>query len=92
MEDIGLIYRRGAFDLFLGGKKISRSAHPGQRVEEGIAPERIVEVVEQIVAEYKARAHVDERFHKFFKRVGVVAGYKHEEYVAPLVIESACGD
>lgn len=92
LEDIGLVYRRGAFDLFLGGKRISRSAHPGQRVEEGILPEQIVEVVEGIVAEYKAKGHVDERFHKFFKRVGVVAGYKHEEYVAPLVIESACGD
>ncbi|MGE5703410.1 MAG: precorrin-3B C(17)-methyltransferase [Clostridia bacterium] len=92
LEDIGLVYRRGAFDLFLGGKRISRSAHPGQRVAEGIPPEEIVETVERIVAEYKAKGHVDERFHKFFKRVGQVSGYKHEDYVAPLVIESACGE
>ncbi|WP_139488620.1 precorrin-3B C(17)-methyltransferase [Brevibacillus dissolubilis] len=92
MEDIGLVYRRGAYDLFLGGKRIGRNAHPGQRVAEGVPADQIIEVVEQVVMEFKKRGHIDERFHKFFKRVGRIGEFEHEDYVAPLVIDSVCGD
>lgn len=91
-EDIAMVYRRGKFDLFLGGKAIGRNAHPAQRVAEGLEPEELVSAVEQILAHYKDKGHPDERFHKFFKRVGDVAGFHHEDYIAPLVIESVCGD
>ena len=60
---------------------------------EGIDPADLVETVGRIVQEYKQKGYPDERFHKFFKRVGEVAGYHHEEYAAPLVIEpAACGE
>ena len=41
-EDIGIVYRKGKFDLFLGAKTVGRTAHPGQPVAEGIEPEQIV--------------------------------------------------
>ena len=46
-EDIGIVYRKGAFDLFLGAKTAGRNAHPGQIVAEGISPDQIVGVVER---------------------------------------------
>jgi precorrin-3B C17-methyltransferase len=91
-EDIGLVYRKGKYDLFIGGKTIGRNAHPAQPVAEGISEEQIVGVMEQIIEEYHTHGHPNERFHKFFKRVGVVAGFKHEEYVEPVVVDAVCGD
>ncbi|MCR8994115.1 precorrin-3B C(17)-methyltransferase [Brevibacillus laterosporus] len=92
MEDIGLVYRRGAYDVFLGGKRIGRNAHPGQRIAEGIPEEQIIGLVERIVDEYKTKGHIEERFHKFFKRTGQVLEYRYQEFVAPLQIEEPCGD
>ncbi|MDN9008701.1 precorrin-3B C(17)-methyltransferase [Brevibacillus laterosporus] len=92
MEDIGLVYRRGAYDVFLGGKRIGRNAHPGQRIAEGVPEDQIIGLVERIVDEYKAKGHIEERFHKFFKRTGQVLEYRYQEFVAPLQIEEPCGD
>jgi precorrin-3B C17-methyltransferase len=91
-EDIGIVYRRGKFDLFLGAKTVGRNAHAGQPVAEGIEPEQLVETVERIVNQYISNAHPNERFHKFFKRVKQVEGYDYRE-VPVLVIDNAvCGD
>lgn len=91
-EDIAVVYRRGSYDLFLGGKAIGRNAHPAQRVAEGIAADELVDTIGRILTEYKEKGYADERFHKFFKRLGVVAGFEHEDYVSPLQIESVCGE
>lgn len=90
-EDIGIVYRRGKYDLFFGGKKIGRNAQVAKRVAEGLDPDRLVAVVEQTVRSYQEQAYPNERFHKFFQRVGEIAGFRYtEEKVA---IESlACGD
>ncbi|MGM0884878.1 MAG: precorrin-3B C(17)-methyltransferase [Bacillota bacterium] len=92
MEDIGIVYRKGGYDLFLGGKQIGRNAHAGQNVVEGIPADRIVETVEQVVKEFTEKGHPGERFHKFFKRVGQVAGFTHTEYIAPVIVDAVCGD
>ncbi|XJZ29061.1 precorrin-3B C(17)-methyltransferase [Bacillota bacterium Lsc_1132] len=92
-EDIGIIYRKGAFDLFLGAKIAGRSAYPGQIVAEGIAPEEIVGVVEQIVQEYKQKAYPNERFYKFFKRVKRIQGFEYQDITPKIQIEAAiCGE
>ncbi|MFK0524947.1 precorrin-3B C(17)-methyltransferase [Paenibacillus illinoisensis] len=92
LEDIGIVYRKGGYDLFLGGKKFGRNAHPAQPVAEGIPGDQIGGIVERIVAEYKEKGHPNERFHKFFKRVGVIQGFRHVD--APLTVEvnPVCGD
>ncbi|PZD96135.1 precorrin-3B C(17)-methyltransferase [Paenibacillus sambharensis] len=91
-DDIGIIYRRGKFDLFLGAKPVGRNAHAGQPVAEGIEPSQLVATIERIVTAFAEQGHPNERFHKFFKRVKKVAGYEYRE-VPVLVIEDAvCGD
>lgn len=92
LEDIGVVYRKGGYDLFLGGKKFGRNAHPAQSVAEGLSEEQIAAVVEQVVAEYKEKGHPNERFHKFFKRVGVVAGFRHEDAPVAVEVNVVCGD
>ncbi|MGD8189573.1 precorrin-3B C(17)-methyltransferase [Brevibacillus ginsengisoli] len=90
-EDIGLVFRRGKFDLFLGAKNVGRNAYAGTMVEEGIDPDQIVSVVERIVSRFKQEAFPNERFHKYFKRKGNVEGYVYQEQKV-LLEEAACGD
>lgn len=91
-EDIGIVYRKGKFDLFLGAKTVGRNAHSGLPVAEGISAEEIVPLVERIVARYKQEAFPNERFHKFFQRVGEIEGYKWREPAKAEIETAACGD
>lgn len=92
-DDIGMVYRQGAFDLFLGGKTVGRTAHPGQIVAEGIDPARIVDMVEAIIEDYKERAYPNERFYKFFKRVKQIRGFNYVDITPVLQIaEAPCGE
>ncbi|MFB5266822.1 precorrin-3B C(17)-methyltransferase [Paenibacillus enshidis] len=92
LEDIGIVYRKGGYDLFLGGKKFGRNAHPAQPVAEGIPADQIADIVEGIVSEFKEKGHPNERFHKFFKRVGVVGGFRHEDAPVTVEVNPVCGD
>ncbi|MEO2207665.1 precorrin-3B C(17)-methyltransferase [Paenibacillus pabuli] len=92
LEDIGIVYRKGGYDLFLGGKKFGRNAHPAQPVAEGIPGDQIGGMVERIVAEYKEKGHPNERFHKFFKRVGVIQGFRHVDAPVTVEVNPVCGD
>jgi cobalt-factor III methyltransferase len=91
-EDIGIVFRKGKFDLFLGAKTVGRNAHVGIPVAEGIAPEEIVPLIERIVARYKRDAFPNERFHKFFQRVGEIEGFVWREPAAPKIENAVCGD
>lgn len=91
-EDIGIVYRKGAFDLFLGAKVVSRTAHPGVYVAEGIPPERVVPMLTRIVEEYRESGHPNERFFKYFKRVGEIEGFMHRDMPVPDVEPMPCGE
>jgi precorrin-3B C17-methyltransferase len=91
-EDIGIIYRKGKFDLFLGAKTVGRNAHVGQPVAEGIEPDEIVGLMERIMHKYKEEGHPNERFHKFFKRVKEIEGFKHQDAPVQVLVDAACGD
>ncbi|GIO04186.1 hypothetical protein J31TS6_02140 [Brevibacillus reuszeri] len=91
-EDIGIVFRKGKFDLFLGAKTVGRNAHSGLQVAEGIPKEEIVSLVERIVARFKKEAFPNERFHKYFQRVGVIEGYKWREPAKEEIENAACGD
>ncbi|MGP7817192.1 precorrin-3B C(17)-methyltransferase [Niallia sp. 01092] len=92
-EDIGIVYRKGAFDLFLGAKTVGRNAHSGQIVAEGISPDEIVRIVEAVIQEYKEKAHPNERFHKFFKRIKNIQGFQYQDITPKMqVAEAPCGD
>ncbi|PWI58736.1 precorrin-3B C(17)-methyltransferase [Sulfoacidibacillus thermotolerans] len=91
LEDIGIVYRKGKFDLFLGGKTTGRTACAAKLMAEGIPANQIVNLVEQIVNEYSEQAFPSERFHKFFARVGIVAGFSYDKTTAPVVVDTVCG-
>lgn len=92
-EDIGLVYRQGKFDLFIGAKPVGRTAHAGQIVEESIEPDRVLDLVESIINEFKEKGHPNERFFKFFKRVGTVKEYEYKDITPKMEIAPApCGD
>lgn len=92
-EDIGIVFRKGRFDLFLGAKTVGRTAHAGQPVAEGIEPDKIVEVIEKIIYEYKEKGHPNERFFKYFKRVRNIHGFTYKDMTPKIEIEPApCGD
>ncbi|MDQ0915773.1 precorrin-3B C(17)-methyltransferase [Paenibacillus sp. V4I5] len=91
-QDIGIVYRKEKFDLFLGGKTVGRNAHAAQPVAEGIDPGELVELVGRIVERYQKEGHPNERFHKFFKRVKEIEGYRHQEMVGFVIENAICGD
>ncbi|MGO4886989.1 precorrin-3B C(17)-methyltransferase [Anaerobacillus sp. MEB173] len=91
-DDIGIVFRKGKFDLFLGAKTIGRNAHVGQPVAEGIEREKIVPTLLAIIKQYEQEAIPNERFYKFFKRVGQVQGYPYREVPAQVVVDAVCGD
>ncbi|SEB13660.1 precorrin-3B C17-methyltransferase [Thalassobacillus cyri] len=92
-DDIGIVYRKGKFDLFLGAKTVGRTAHPGQPVAEGIEPDKIVDLLEKIIQEFKEKGHPNEKFYKFFKRVGDVQGFKYKNVTPKIEVEPApCGE
>lgn len=90
-EDIGLVFRKGKFDLFLGGKTTGRNAGPGQRVAEGIPAEQMPDLLERIVVQYRERAFPGERFHKFFARVGQIEGFNHQTRSQVVAADAVCG-
>ena len=93
MEDIGIVFRKGKFDLFLGAKPVGRTAHPGQPVAEGIEPDQLVELITNIVDEYKQNAHPNERLFKYFKRAKQIQGYPYQDMAPKIKIEPApCED
>lgn len=93
MEDIGLVFRKGKVDIFLGAKPVGRTAHPGQFIEEGVEPEKALEIVRRIVNEYKEHAHPNERLFKYFRRKKSLAGYVYKDIEPKLNIEPIpCAD
>ena len=93
MDDIGIVFRKGKFDLFLGAKPVGRTAHPGQPVAEGIEPEQLVELITDIVGEYKQNAHPNERLFKYFKRSKKIQNFSYQDIAPKINIEPApCED
>lgn len=90
-EDIGLVFRKGKFDLFLGGKTTGRNAGPGQRVAEGVPADQVPLLLERMVSAYRKNAFPGERFHKFFARIGELEGFVHKDHVPPVVADAVCG-
>lgn len=92
-DDIGIVYRKKKFDLFIGAKPVGRTAHAAQPVVEGVAPQDLVPLVTQIIDEYKENAHPNERLFKYFKRVKRILNYDYQDMSCKIEVEPApCGD
>ncbi|MFK2824105.1 precorrin-3B C(17)-methyltransferase [Bacillus sp. B190/17] len=92
-DDIGIVFRRGKFDLFLGAKTVGRTAHAGQPVAEGVEPDALIPLLENIIAEYREKGHPNERLFKYFKRVKRIQNFEYRDIEPKINLEPApCGD
>lgn len=92
-DDIGIVFRKGKFDLFIGAKPVGRTAHAAQPVVEGIEPDALIPLVTAIIEEYKANAHPNERLFKYFKRVKKILQFDYQDMSCKIKVEPApCGD
>nr|WP_232381067.1 precorrin-3B C(17)-methyltransferase [Paenibacillus tianjinensis] len=72
LEDIGVVYSRGSYELYLGGKKTGRGAHAGSLVREDMNEDEAVEAVAAVVEQYRNKGKANERFFSFFESMGSV--------------------
>ncbi|MEH7332173.1 precorrin-3B C(17)-methyltransferase [Neobacillus drentensis] len=92
-DDIGIVYRKKRFDLFIGAKPVGRTAHAAQPVAEGIEPDELLPLLTKIIEEYKQNAHPNERLFKYFKRVKKIQYFNYQEMSSKIEVEPApCGD
>ncbi|WP_307471591.1 precorrin-3B C(17)-methyltransferase [Cytobacillus purgationiresistens] len=92
-DDIGIVYRKKKFDLFIGAKPVGRTAHAAQPVAEGIEPDQLIPLLTKIIEEYKQNAHPNERLFKYFKRVKKIQHYNYHDMSSKIEVEPApCGD
>ncbi|WP_375199342.1 precorrin-3B C(17)-methyltransferase [Bacillus sp. RS11] len=92
-DDIGIVYRKSKFDVFIGAKPVGRTAHAAQPVVEGLEPEQLIPLITDIIEEYKANAHPNERLFKYFKRVKKILHFTYQDMSSKIKVEPApCGD
>lgn len=92
-DDIGIVYRKSKFDVFIGAKPVGRTAHAAQPVVEGLEPEQLIPLITSIIDEYKANAHPNERLFKYFKRVKKILHFTYQDMSSKIEVEPApCGD
>lgn len=92
-DDIGIVYRKKKFDLFIGAKPVGRTAHAAQPVAEGLEPDQLLPLLTKIIEEYKENAHPNERLFKYFKRVKKIQHFNYHDMSSNIEVEPApCGD
>ncbi|WP_155591418.1 precorrin-3B C(17)-methyltransferase [Lysinibacillus cavernae] len=92
-DDIGIVYRKSKFDVFIGAKPVGRTAHAAQPVVEGLEPEQLIPLITDIIEEYNANAHPNERLFKYFKRVKKILHFTYQDMSSKIKVEPApCGD
>ncbi|WP_341299543.1 precorrin-3B C(17)-methyltransferase [Lysinibacillus sp. FSL H8-0500] len=92
-DDIGIVYRKSKFDVFIGAKPVGRTAHAAQPVVEGLEPDQLVPLLTDIIEEYKANAHPNERLFKYFKRVKKILHFTYQDMSSKIKVEPApCGE
>ncbi len=92
-DDIGIVYRKKKFDLFIGAKPVGRTAHAAQPVAEGIEPDQLLPLLTKIIEEYKQNAHPNERLFKYFNRVKRIQYFIYQDMCSKIEVEPApCGD
>ena len=92
MDDIGIVFRKGKFDLFFGGNLLAEPLILVSLSPKG-SNQKLFELLAKIVDEYKQNAHPNERLFKYFKRVKQIQGYSYQDIAPGIKLEPApCGD
>jgi len=69
MEDIGIVYFRGEFEVYIGGKKMGRNVRLPLHTHLHLSGEEMISIVMNLVARYKNEGFEKEKFFKYILRV-----------------------
>ncbi|MGE7693969.1 precorrin-3B methylase [Lysinibacillus sp. NPDC094177] len=67
-DDIGLVYQKDSFDVYLGAVPMGPNAQAGTLFAKRVEVEHIEGFLKQIIELYKERARPNEPFYKFYRR------------------------
>lgn len=69
MEDIGIIYFRGDFEVHIGAKKTGRNVRLPLRVYNGLSGDEMIGIFREVVEKYQAEGLDGEKFFKYVLRL-----------------------
>ncbi|KOS68422.1 precorrin-3B methylase [Lysinibacillus contaminans] len=67
-DDIGLVYQKESFDVYLGAVPMGKNAQAGELFAKRVPVQHIENLLQEIIMFYKEYARHEEPFHKFYKR------------------------
>lgn len=67
-DDIGLVYQKDSFDVYLGAVPMGANAQAGTLFAKRVAVDRIESFLHEIISLYNEHARPNEPFYKFYRR------------------------
>ncbi|QDQ03057.1 precorrin-3B methylase [Lysinibacillus fusiformis] len=67
-DDIGLVYQKDSFDIYLGAIPMGAHAQAGTLFAKRVSIQHIEDFLYQIITHYKAFARPEEPFYRFYRR------------------------
>ncbi|MDD1502795.1 precorrin-3B methylase [Lysinibacillus sp. CNPSo 3705] len=67
-DDIGLVYQKDSFDVYLGAVPMGKHAQAGELFMKKVSVQHIENLLQEIIRVYQERAYQKEPFYKFYKR------------------------
>ncbi|MFY0518541.1 precorrin-3B methylase [Lysinibacillus sp. UGB7] len=76
-DDIGLVYQKDSFDIYLGAVPMGVHAQAGTLFAKRVSIQHIEVLLHQIITLYKDYARPEEPFYKFYRRTNTAAFWQH---------------
>ncbi|TMW74134.1 nitrite reductase [Alteribacter natronophilus] len=70
INDIGVIKRKDTYDLYVGGKATGEDARTGRLLKDGLKPNELYDLVDEVLGVYRENGRKRERIAKFVDRFG----------------------
>ena len=67
-DDIGLVYQKDSFDVYLGAIPMGAKAQAGTLFAKGVFVQEIASFLQRIIGVYQQHARPNEPFYKFYRR------------------------
>ncbi len=67
-DDIGLVYQKDSFDVYLGAIPMGAKAQAGTLFAKGVSVQEIASLLQHIIGVYQQHARPHEPFYKFYRR------------------------
>ncbi|MEX2105236.1 MAG: nitrite reductase, partial [Bacilli bacterium] len=71
LQDIGIVKNKEVFDIYVGGEGKTLKAKFGQLFIAGVAEEKLIDVIQQLISYFKQNGKKREKFSKFIQRLGM---------------------